>query len=143
MVMRGFKISEVAKAAKVNIETIKYYEKRGLLSKPSRTESGYRVFSNAAVEDIQFIKRAKDIGFTLQEIKHLLYLIKQDDYFPTEEMYQFATTKVKEIEEKIIQLQNFKSLLELVTKLPDSSLPLQKNQCPILTGIIKGGASGE
>lgn len=140
--MIGFTISKVAKAAKVNVETVKYYEKRGLISKASRTESGYRVFSNAAVEDIQFIKRAQEMGFSLQEIKHLLSLIKQDDYYPTEEMYQFATRKVKEIEEKIIQLQNFKSLLESVTELPVSSLPLPKNQCPILRRIIKGGAHG-
>ncbi|MGM0875813.1 MAG: heavy metal-responsive transcriptional regulator [Bacillota bacterium] len=130
--MKDLTVSQVAKAANVNIETIRYYEKRGLIPKPPRTESGYRMFSYETVEEIQFIKRAKDLGFTLEEIKTLLTICKDEEYFPTDEMYQFAILKVQEIEEKIQQLNNFKSLLELATKRPNSELPHPKNQCPII-----------
>ncbi|MFC4969113.1 MerR family transcriptional regulator [Paenibacillus sp. GCM10023248] len=56
-----------------------YYERRGLLINPPRSESGYRMYSNEAVEDIRFIKRAQDLGFTLDEIKTLLHVHKNED----------------------------------------------------------------
>ncbi|RCW49027.1 MerR family transcriptional regulator [Paenibacillus prosopidis] len=136
--MKGLTISQVARASNVNVETVKYYEKRKLLSKPDRNESGYRIFSEDTVNDVKFIKKAQGFGFTLNEIKHLLALVKQEDYYPSKEMYAFATAKVKEIEEKITQLENFKSLLEQVTLLPAHTLPLLKQECPVLKKIKKG-----
>ncbi|MCD8502155.1 MAG: MerR family transcriptional regulator [Bacillaceae bacterium] len=70
--MKGLTISQVAREANVNIETIRYYERRGLISEPPRTESGYRKFPQEVVNDIKFIKRTQDLGFTLEEIKSLL-----------------------------------------------------------------------
>lgn len=136
--MNGLTISQLAKTSNVNVETIKYYERRELLSKPDRTEAGYRMFSETAVDDVNFIKKAQGLGFTLNEIKHLLALVREEDYYPTKEMYKFATTKIKEIEEKIAQLENFKSLLEQATVQQPHSLPLQKQECPVLKKIIKG-----
>lgn len=136
--MKGLTISQVARASNVNVETVKYYERRELLSKPGRNESGYRMFSEAAVNDVKFIKKAQDIGFTLNEIKHLLALVNQENYYPTHEMHTFATAKVKELEEKIRQLESFKSLLEQVTILPFHTLPLPKQHCPVLNKITKG-----
>lgn len=136
--MKGLTISQVARASNVNVETVKYYERRELLSKPDRNESGYRMFSEAAVNDVKFIKKAQDIGFTLNEIKHLLTLVNQENYYPTKEMYTFAIAKVKELEEKISQLESFKSLLEQVTILPFQTLPLPKQECPVLNKIKKG-----
>ncbi|MFD1735028.1 MerR family transcriptional regulator [Bacillus salitolerans] len=91
--MKNLKISQVAKAANVNVETIKYYEKRGLLPTPERDHSGYRLFSESAVEDLLLIKKAQEIGFTLNEIEHILALLKQE-HFPTDEMYTFAVDKI-------------------------------------------------
>lgn len=137
--MSGLTVSRVAKASNVNIETVRYYERRGLISKPPRTESGYRMFSREAVEDIQFIKRAQDLGFTLEEIKNLLYVYKKEDYFPIEDMYQFAEVKIQEIEEKINHLNNFKSLLESAIIRQDSDASFPKNECPIIKKLSKGG----
>lgn len=132
------KISEVAKAANVNIETIKYYERRGLLPKPERNDSGYRLFSKSTIEDLLLIKKAQEIGFTLNEIKHILALIKMEDYYPTETMYAFAINKIRDINEEISRLEHFKSLLELATSQPSRSLPRSKKNCPVLNKIRKG-----
>ncbi|MFT4415370.1 MerR family transcriptional regulator [Fredinandcohnia humi] len=133
--MKRLTISQVAKSANVNVETIKYYEKRGLLPKPERNGSGYRQFTKSAIEDILLIKKAQDIGFTLNEIKHLLEIIKQEDYFPTDEMHAFALATIKEINEKIAQLENFKLLLEQAS----DSIPYSKQDCPVLQKIRKDG----
>lgn len=67
-------IGGVAKAAGVGIQTLRYYERRGLLTEPERTPAGYRKFSEAEVQRVQFIRRAQGIGFTLEEIRQLLSL---------------------------------------------------------------------
>ncbi|HWO97460.1 MAG TPA: MerR family transcriptional regulator [Bacillus sp. (in: firmicutes)] len=136
--MTGLTISQVAMESNVNITTVRYYEKRGLISQPPRTQTGYRMYSNEAIEDIKFIKKAQDLGFNLKEIKKLLSIYKKEEYFPTEEMYQFSIAKYKEIDEKIKQLSQFKSLLELVIKLPPSDLHTSKSQCPIIKKLTEG-----
>jgi len=136
--MEGLTRSQVAAASNVRIETVRYYEQRGLISKPPRSPAGYRLFTQEAVEDIRLIKRAQDIGFTLEEIRGLLSVYKNKGYHPTEEMYQSTVVKIREIDDKIIQLLKFKALLESVTNIPVSNLPLPKSQCPVLQKIAKG-----
>src|SRR5499426_3655799 len=72
--MDGFTIGQVAKQAKVNIETLRYYERRGLIPRPHRTVSNYRVYSSENLRRVKFIKQAQGLGFSLQEIKKLLAL---------------------------------------------------------------------
>jgi Hg(II)-responsive transcriptional regulator len=136
--MKGLTRSQVAKASNVNIETIRYYERRGLISEPPRTESGYRMFPKEVIKDIQFIKRTQELGFTLEEIKKLLSASHSDDgQFDSEEVYQFTTSKVKEIEAKIKDLTQMKIFLEdLAEKCPGSGVP--KSECPILKNLTEG-----
>jgi Hg(II)-responsive transcriptional regulator len=135
--MNGLTISQIAKASNVNIETVRYYERRGLISEPPRTESGYRMFTKGVIQDIKFIKRAQDLGFTLEEIKKLLSASNDDESFRSEEMYEFATGKIQEIEAKLNEFNNMKSLLEdLAGKCPGSGVP--KNQCPIIKNLSEG-----
>ncbi|RED75981.1 MerR family transcriptional regulator [Cohnella phaseoli] len=135
--MNGLTMSQVAKASNVNIETIRYYERRGLISEPPRTESGYRMFPQHVIQDIEFIKRAQDLGFTLEEIKNLLSASSGDEEFHSEEMHDFASGKIEEIEKKIRDLNEMKVLLEaLVEKCPGSGVP--KNQCPIMKQLSEG-----
>ncbi|WP_106767842.1 MerR family transcriptional regulator [Paenibacillus faecalis] len=136
--MDGLTISQVAIRSNVHIETIRYYERRGLISKPPRSESGYRMFSHEAVEDIQFIKRAQEIGFTLEEIRELLTIYRNEDYFPTHKMLQLALAKVEEVGKKISQLEQFKAVLESVTIRPTFMLPSSKSQCPIMKRCLEG-----
>src|SRR5690625_2787530 len=128
--MEGLTISQVAKEANVNIETIRYYERRELISEPPRTESGYRKFPQEVVEDIKFIKRTQDLGFTLSEIKSLL-AASNDENFHSKEIRDYATRKVNEIETKIHDLHKMKTLLEdLAEKCPGSGV--SKGKCPII-----------
>ncbi|AXF56792.1 MerR family transcriptional regulator [Salicibibacter kimchii] len=134
--MNGLTISQIAKRSNVNIETVRYYEKRGLISEPPRTESGYRKFPQGVIKDLQFIKRAQDVGFTLEEIKKLLLASNNED-FHSEEVYEFAMNKIQEIEKKIHDFNHMKSLLgELAAKCPGSGTP--KDQCPIIKNLSKG-----
>ena len=73
------KIGEVAKAAGVGIDAIRFYEREGLLPKPARQPSGYRDYAPEAVLDLRFIKRAKELGFSLREIFELLSINREPD----------------------------------------------------------------
>ncbi|GEC89301.1 MerR family DNA-binding protein [Brevibacillus brevis] len=130
--------SQVASEANVHIETVRYYEKRGLIATAPRNESGYRMFPLQTVADIRFIKRAQEIGFTLEEIKNLLILYKKDEELPTQEMHQLALAKIEEINKKISQLEHFKALLEEVTDRAPSMWSRSKEQCPIMQKCSKG-----
>lgn len=125
-------IGELAKQSNVNIATVSYYEKRGLIAKPPRTESGYRMFSHNAVTEIKMVKHAQELGFTLEEIKKILSIYRVEDYFPTKELYQISKEKIIEIDEKVAQLKNLKSLLENAMKNTASELPDPKESCPLL-----------
>ena len=136
--MINLTISELAKQCNVNVATVRYYEKRGLIATPPRTEAGYRMFSLETAADIKLIKLAQDLGFTLEEIKTILLIYKTEHYFPTKDMYQFANTKIKDIEEKIIQLNNLKSLLEKAVNDSDLALPPPKPLCPLIKILSEG-----
>src|SRR5699024_8484894 len=161
--LKGITIGQVAKASNINIETVRYYERRGLIPEPPRNESGYRMFSKEAIQDIKFIKRAQGLGFTLEEIKKLLSASNDEeslkveelyDYekekikklltasndeesFKAEELYDYATEKIQEIESKIREFNNMKSLLEDVArKCPGPGVP--RNQCSIIKKLTEG-----
>src|SRR3954452_5372392 len=72
--MSGMRTSELAGRAGVNTETLRYYERRGLLTQQPRTPGGYRDYPVSAVELLRFIKRAQELGFTLDEVEELLHL---------------------------------------------------------------------
>lgn len=135
--MKGLTRSQVAKSSNVSIETIRYYERRGLISEPPRNDAGYRMFPQKVIQDIKFIKRAQDLGFKLEEIKDLLAASNGDKEFHSEEMYDLATSKIHEVEKKIRNLNQMKALLEdLAEKCPGSGVP--KNQCPIMKKLSEG-----
>ncbi|MGE0440856.1 MAG: heavy metal-responsive transcriptional regulator [Gemmatimonadales bacterium] len=102
------KIGQVAKAAEVNIETIRYYERRGLFPNPQRTTAGYRQYDNDAVRRLKFVKRAQDLGFSLKEIKELLALRVR---------HGAACTAVeRQVRQKIIRVEQMLSELNRVRK---------------------------
>ena len=134
--MKGLTISQVAKVASVNIETVRYYERLGLISTPPRTESGYRQFSAEVIKRIKFIKRAQDLGFTLSEVNKLLS-VSDDREYDCHDIKQFASRKLEEIEQKILDLGKIKLILyDLFQKCPDQG-PIDK--CPIIKEFKEGG----
>jgi DNA-binding transcriptional MerR regulator len=104
-------IGELAAQAEVNIQTVRLYERLGLLKKPRRLASGYRDYSLDAVQLLRFIKRTQKLGFTLNEIKTLVELRAQGNYSATD-MRDIARAKLIEIDEKILHLQAMRNAIE-------------------------------
>ena len=94
--------SELAKQGGINLESIRFYEKEGLLPKPPRTAGGYRMFSPDDVRRVRFIKRAQELGFTLREIEDLIEL--RESPRRGAEVRAVAAAKVEDIERRIQQL---------------------------------------
>jgi Hg(II)-responsive transcriptional regulator len=126
---------EVAAQAGVNVQTLRYYERRGLLKEPERRQSGYREYSPDAVRLIRFIKRAQEIGFTLTEIEDLLRL-RDDQVSACAEVRRAAEAKIEDIEQKIRRLRAIKRALGvLVASCATEGSP---RHCPILEAFDDG-----
>src|SRR6266446_2812838 len=108
--MEALTRGELAQQGRVNSETIRYYERRGLLPKPPRTPAGYRVFSSEAVRRVRFIKRAQGLGFSLKEIRELLRL-RVDPRRSCGDVRARAEAKLADIDEKIRGLHAMKKTL--------------------------------
>lgn len=123
----------LAKQGRVNIETIRYYERRGLLPKPPRSVSGYRLFSAEDARRVRFIKRAQELGFSLNEIQELLAL-RISSKSTRGEVRKLAEAKIADIEEKIKSLRSMKNVLERLTAAccGDSGAV---SECPILESL--------
>ncbi len=133
--MVGLKVGEVARKAGVNLQTVHYYEKRGLLGKPPRSISNYRLYPSDAVLRIRFIKRAQELGFTLKEIKELLSL-RAAPRTRCASVRKRAKVKVHEIEDKVCTLQ---AMLKALSKLiSECSGEGPVTQCPILEAMDSG-----
>ncbi|MDR8391497.1 MerR family transcriptional regulator [Aliifodinibius sp. S!AR15-10] len=129
-----FKIGEVARRASVNKETVRYYEKRELIPEPDRRRSGYRIFTRRHIDQIRFIKRAQELGFTLSEIKELLEL-RMDEDTTCSEIKSEAQEKYQDVVEKIEDLQRIKNtLVDLIDSCTGEG---PKGDCPIL-GALEG-----
>ena len=132
--METITIGKLAKRADVNIETIRYYERRGLIPKPHRRDSGYREYSDETTKRILFIKRAKDLGFSLNEIDELLSL-KISPGTTCSDVKSKAEEKIADIESKIKILQRMKKALFKLSKECSGAGPA--SECPILEALEK------
>ncbi len=132
--MESLTTGQLAKRAGVNIETIRYYEKRGIIPELRRKESGYRLYPSNTVTRIQFIKHAKELGFSLKEINELLTL-RLDENTPCSEVKSRAEDKISDIEGKIKSLQEMKKALVKLTKECSGRGPI--SECPILEALEK------
>lgn len=113
--MSLLKIGQVARESNVGIETIRYYEREGLLAPPDRRPSGYRQYDASVVARLQFIRRSKELGFTLAEIKELLSLWF-DANTRCEHVRERAKRKIADIEDKVRALQKMKRSLHKVIR---------------------------
>jgi MerR family copper efflux transcriptional regulator len=125
-------IGAVAKRAGVAIDTIRYYEREGLLPEPARRPSGYRSYGEGTVAQLRFIRRAKTLGFTLEEIRELLTL-SADRQRGVKAVKQRAQRRLTEIEARIAELERVRAgLAELIAACPGHGAP---EQCPILRAL--------
>ncbi len=133
----GFmKIGEVAKQSNVGIQTIRYYEREGLLTEPDRRPSGYRQYDQSVVARLRFIRRTKELGFTLAEIKELLR-VWFDANTRCEHVRHRAEQKITDIEDKIRSLQKMKRSLKKVLNECESQASI--GDCPLLEGLGNNG----
>ena len=130
--MTSLTIGKVAQRAGVGIETVRFYERERLIDEPPRGPSGYRHFPDSVVPRLLFIKRAKELGFTLNEIKELLSL-RLDPGTTCADVKQRATTKIADIEDKIHSLRRMKKALVKLTRSCSGRGPT--DDCPILVAL--------
>jgi Zn(II)-responsive transcriptional regulator len=126
------KIGELAKRAEVPIDTVRYYEREGLIPPPVRRASGYRDYLEADVDRLRFMRRAKGLGFTLHEIRELLSLtaMSGDDMAGLKAQTQ---AKLRDVEERIQALTRIREALQgLVTSCPGHGA---LDHCPILAAL--------
>jgi len=128
-------IGQVAKQAGVGVETIRFYERRGLIAEPKRRASGYRQYALDAVRRIRFIRRAKELGFTLEEISDLLSL-RVDPNSTSSDVRKRAREKITDIEDKIAQLEHMRAALKRVASKCKGRGPT--SECPILEELERG-----
>lgn len=126
------KIGELAKRSGVGIDTVRFYERQGLLPKARRLASGYRVYDPGDVKRLRFVRRAKALGFTLEEIRDLLALSdhRDDDMAALKGL---ATEKLADVQAKLAELNRIREGLEtLVVACPGHGALAQ---CPILNAL--------
>lgn len=123
------RIGQLADQARVNVQTLRYYERRGLLSAPTRLASGYRAYGPEALQRVRFVKRAQELGFTLQEIGDLLTLWK-DSAKSCRAVELRARDALERIEKKITDLKRMRrGLGRYVTA---CELRPSLDECPLL-----------
>ena len=133
------RIGEVAVQAGVNIQTLRYYERRGILKEPKRRLSGFREFTPETVRVVRFIKRAQELGFTLHEIEELLRL-RDDRRATCAEVRATASDKIDDIARKIQSLQAMKRALGVLVRSCERDGSTRR--CPILEALDDGGSNG-
>jgi len=126
------RIGEVAAAAGVNLETLRYYERRGLIQEPPRTPAGHRAYPVGTVRLIRFIKRAQELGFTLEEVDQLLTLRERRGR-KRSEVQILAAAKLGDIEGKIRRLEAMRRALK--TLLDTCACAGSPPECPILEAL--------
>lgn len=126
-------IGELASRAGVNVQTVRYYERRGILREPERTSSGYRQYSADALERLRFIKGAQELGFTLEEIEDLLSL-RVEDPASCSVVAERARSKLTDVRRKIRELQRMESVLKSLGAACASRTPTA--ECPILESLV-------
>lgn len=131
----GFFIGELAKQAQVTVDTIRYYEKIGLLSKPKRLASGYRIYESTTIDRLVFIRQAQELGLSLSEIAELVSF-KKNDRSTCLKMQSLLTNKLNSLDQRIAILQDFRQTL--TTYLTECNSVLLQNTeiiCPVIEKI--------
>lgn len=132
--MQGWTIGQLARRAEVPLQTIRYYERRGLLPSPPRSPSGYRMYGPEALRRLQFIRQAQRLGFTLREIQELLDL-RVEGEASCQEVRAVARRKLESVRERIRQLQALEEVLDRLARICPGEGPL--SACPILDLLEK------
>ncbi len=131
-VVKGMQRAELARRTGSNLETVRYYEKVGLLPEPPRTVAGYRAYDSTHERRLRFVLRARELGFSLDEIRGLLRLIDERDR-PCAEARDVAAEHLGDIRAKIVDLKRMERVLkDVVAQCGDGTLP----ECPLIETLF-------
>lgn len=130
--MQNLRTGELAKRAGVNVETLRFYEREGLMPEPPRRMSGYREYPPESVQRIRFIKRVQELGFSLREVRELLAL-RVERGTTCADVRLKAQEKAREVRQKITDLKAIEWALENLTATCSGDGPL--TECPILESL--------
>jgi DNA-binding transcriptional MerR regulator len=128
------RIGEAAGQAGVNVQTLRYYERRGLLTAPRRSVSGYRTYAPDDVRAVRFIKHAQELGFTLADVEALLGLAKGEPR-SCPVVRRLATQKIEQLDRKIAMLRAMRASLERLVK--TCARPRRRRECPLLASLAE------
>ena len=128
------KIGEVAKETGLTVDTIRFYEKQGLLKRSTRSEGGFRLFGPPEIQALRFIRKAQYLGFSLQEVRELL-LLQRDGVEACEDVRELVNQKLTSVRGKIEELRKLEGNLESALLMCNRSLRKSPNDdecCPVL-----------
>jgi DNA-binding transcriptional MerR regulator len=135
-------IGKVAQRTGLSVDTIRFYQKRGIIRSSVRTSSGYRIFAEAEIEDLQFIRRVQALGFSLKEIKDLVSLRQADHACP--QVRDLIERKIKELHMKVSAMQELgKQLAQVLRKCNRVSRTHKTEACPLLDKTRRAGRPEE
>ncbi len=127
-------IGTLSKQTGCNIETIRYYERIGILSKPPRTEGGHRLYEREQIKRLMFVRRSRELGFSLEEIRTLLRLVDGKRY-TCEEVKAVTDRHVEDVRKKISDLRRLQKTLRDISSQCDGGLV---PDCPIIDTLFEG-----
>ena len=127
------KIGEVAKLSGIGIEALRFYERSGLLGRPDRTESGYRLYSRETLERLDFIKRAQVLGFSLDEIRQIISE-KESGQSPCERVRDIVRIRLQELDEHMREMRRYRNELAKTLAQWDKSGPVKGHICGLIEG---------
>lgn len=131
------RIGELSRNTGFQIETLRYYEKQGLLEPVSRSESGYRIYDDKSLTQLHFIKQAKSVGFSLNEISELLTLRVDRDQHSCGEVKSIAEQKLQQIDHKIKELKRMRKALSTISDACCGGVE-PATSCTILSSLEEG-----
>lgn len=132
-----FKIGQLAKLADVTPDTVRYYEKQGMMEHSERTEGGYRLYSSQDLQHLRFIRYAKQLGFTLGTIAELLSIRIDPEHHTCKESKSIVDARLQEVEDKLIELMRMRDSLKRLSNACCGSAH-NSNYCSILESLEHG-----
>lgn len=130
---RGYKIGEMSRETGVNIETIRYYEKIGIMPEPDRTEGGNRQYNHNQLKRLHFVKRCRELGFSISEIRALLDMVDQKD-ITCAEVHGMTMGHLSAVRQKMADLRRLeKALKSMASECSRGDVP----ECPIIDTLFR------
>jgi DNA-binding transcriptional MerR regulator len=129
----SLRIGEVAKLSGIGIEALRFYERSGLLGRPGRTESGYRMYDAAVLQRLDFIKRAQVLGFSLDEIKRII-ADKQAGKSPCREVREIVRQRLEELDERMKEMRRYRRELGTALAKWEETGELDGQVCGLIEG---------